>query len=534
MSTDPARRADRIDGRAGGLAVAKRRRREARRERYDAIVVGSGLGGLACAALLARAGKRVLVAERHDRPGGCAHAFRRHDYWFDSAVHLVGGCAPTATNAGGLPYQLLRTVGAADALEFEEIDPIYTAAFPGLELRPRSGIEEFVRSHIEAFPAERKGLHSLVAECLALQTEVRSAEEFAAPLEVMRHPRRFPTLLRYRRAALAQVMDDHLRDPRAKAAFAAFWPYLGLPPGRVSFVYFATMLLSYVAEGSFYCRGSFQRVAEALADAVEQGGGEVLLRAPVARIVLEGGRAAGVRLANGQELRAGVVVSNADLRQTATELLDPESVPPALRERIGQLEPSISAFVSYLATTLDLRALGATHETFVYAGFDHDASYERTRSGAADWWTATVPTLADPRLAPPGVHLVALTTLAPWASPAEWRARKPAFLERSLALAERRMPGLRASLLFAEGGTPSTLLDYTANSDGAIYGWALSPEQVGRGRPANATGIPGLWLAGHWAQPGGGVYGVLSSGVNAARSILGPEHAQLFARFRRG
>jgi prolycopene isomerase len=507
-----------------------RRRREAQRDRYDAIVVGSGLGGLACAALLARAGKRVLVAERHDRPGGCAHAFRRRDYLFDSAVHLVGGCAPTG-NSAGLPYQLLRTVGAVDALEFEPIDPIYTAVFPGVEVRPRSGIDEFVRSHVEAFPAERKGLHSLVAECLALQTEVRSADEFAAPLEVMRHPRRFPTLLRHRRATLAQVMDAHLGDPRAKGAFAAFWPYLGLPPGRVSFLYFATMLLSYVAEGSFYCRGGFQRLAEALADVVERAGGELLLRAPVVRIDLEAGRAAGVSLASGQRVAADVVVSNADLRHTAQALLDLGALPAALRERVGQMRPSISAFVAYLATSLDLRALGLTHETFVYGDFDHDAGYARTLAAAPDWWSATAPTLADPSLAPPGEHLLTLTTLAPWAPPAQWRTHKAAFLERTLALAERRLPGLRESLLFAEGGTPSTLLDYTANSEGAIYGWELSPEQIGRGRPANATGIPGLWLAGHWAQPGGGVYGVLSSGVNAARAILGPEYADLFTRF---
>jgi prolycopene isomerase len=510
-----------------------KRRREAQRDRYDAIVVGSGLGGLACAALLARAGERVLVAERHDRPGGCAHAFRRHDYLFDSAVHLVGGCAPTSTHPGGLPYQLLRTVDAVDALEFEAIDPIYTAAFPGLEVRPRSGIDEFLRSHVEAFPAERKGLHSLVAECLALQTEVRSADEFAAPLEVMRHPRRFPTLLRHRRATLAQVMDAHLGDPRAKAAFAAFWPYLGLPPGSVSFLYFATMLLSYVAEGSFYCRGGFQRVAEALGDVVERSGGELLLRAPVARIELEAGRASGVTLANGQRLAAGVVVSNADLRHTALELLEPAELPAALRERVFQMRPSISAFVAYLATSLDLRALRATHETFVYGDFQHDASYGRTLAGAPDWWSMTAPSLADPSLAPPGEHVLTLTTLAPWAPPEAWRARKQAYLERMLGLAERRLPGLRDSLLFAEGGSPSTVLDYTWNAEGAIYGWALSPEQIGRSRPANATGIPGLWLAGHWAQPGGGVYGVLTSGVNAARSILGPEHAGLFERFGR-
>jgi prolycopene isomerase len=100
-----------------------------------------------------------------------------------------------------------------------------------------------------------------------------------------------------------------------------------------------------------------------------------------------------------------------------------------------------------------------------------------------------------------------------------------------IAAAAKRFPGLRESLLFAEGGTPRTMERYTRNSDGAIYGWALSPEQIGPGRPANETPLPGLWLAGHWAQPGGGVYGVVTSGVNAARGILGVQSdAELWAK----
>ena len=110
----------------------------------------------------------------------------------------------------------------------------------------------------------------MVSECLAIRDEARRAAELASPFDVMRAPGRFPTLLRYRRATLARVMDEHLDDPRAKAVLAAFWPYLGLPPSRVSFLYFATMLLSYAAEGAFYCKGSFQGLARALAGAVER------------------------------------------------------------------------------------------------------------------------------------------------------------------------------------------------------------------------------------------------------------------------
>jgi prolycopene isomerase len=241
----------------------------------------------------------------------------------------------------------------------------------------------------------------------------------------------------------------------------------------------------------------------------------------VRRILVESGRAAGVVLENGQRIAAPVVISNADLRQTIEELVGAEHFTARYRRPLARLAPSISAFVTYLATDLDLAGLGASHETFVYQDFDHEAAFAATLAGRPDWWTATVPTLADPSLAPAGVHLMTLTTLVPYGAAKSWRAEKPARVDAMIAQAAKRFPGLRESVLFAEGGSPRTMERYTRNSDGALYGWALAPEQIGPGRPTNETPLPGLWLAGHWAQPGGGVYGVVTSGVNAARGVLG-------------
>ena len=164
------------------------------------------------------------------------------------------------------------------------------------------------------------------------------------------------------------MLAEHVADPRASAALATLWPYLGLPPSRASFLYFATLLLSYVADGACYCRGTFQALADQLAGAVEAAGGEVLLRAEVRRILVEGGRARGVVLENGQRIAAPAVVSNADLRQTALELVGREHFGSRWLERLGRLEPSVSAFVVYGATSLDLRGAGLAHETFRFPG----------------------------------------------------------------------------------------------------------------------------------------------------------------------
>jgi phytoene desaturase len=502
-------------------------------ESFDAVVVGSGLGGLTAASLLAAHGRSVLVVERHDRVGGYAHSFQRHQYRFDSAVHLIGGCAEDVVGDGGIVRRVVEAVGASQACDFLQIDPFYRAYYPDFRMDIPSGLEAFIEAHAALFPAERDGIRRLTKLCCDIRDETNRASSSAEATGSRSFAAAFPELVRYHRATLSDVLDGHIGDDRLKSILSTCWPYAGLPPSRVSFLYWASMLISYVADGAYYCRGTFQRLAESLADAVVAAGGRIALSSSVEKVVIDDKGVSAVRLDGNREVRTRTVISNADARQTIEQLVGEERLPARYVRAHKRRRPSVSAFVVYAATTMALEERDLAHENFAFARWDHDASFRGVERGSPNWLSVTVPTLVDPDLAPMGEHLLTLTTLVAHNATSNWAMGKSKLVDEMLERAQTLVPeldGLSDQIVFSEGASPFTMERYTSNSDGAIYGWELSPGQVGAGRPGHRTPIDGLFLAGHWAQPGGGVYGVVVSGIEAAAAVLGVDRGELFSR----
>lgn len=494
---------------------------ESRHETYDVIVIGAGIGGLSTAALLAKAGKSVLLVERHDRPGGYAHSFKRRGFHFDSGVHLVSGCGPRGYRNGSSIYQICTTVGIEPREVFIPLKNYARAVYPELEINLRTGESDFIEGLCAHFPKEKDNLLALIRLCKLLAEEAMLAETI---LEQGRKAKISPAtalanLFRYRRTSVHVALDELLSDPQLKSLCASLWPYLGLPPARLSFLYWACMMAGYTYEGGYYCRGSFQNYANALAAAVERHGGEVLLNASARRIVVNQGKVAGILLENGQLIRASSVVSNTDALQTAELLLGRENLPKDHFDRLNELSPSTSIFVSYVATDLPI-APHHSHESFFFESLDHEAAYASNLDGDFNWFSATLPSLTDPSLAPTGQHVMLLTTLCPFDIGQSWRQAKKPFEQRLLKKAERFFPGLRDHLLLVESGTPRTLERYTLNRQGAAYGFAASPEQIGPNRPGVRGVLPGLFHTGHWTRPGGGVAGVSVSALLATDAVL--------------
>jgi phytoene dehydrogenase-like protein len=457
---------------------------EPERESFDVVVIGAGLGGLSAAGFLARAGLRVLVVERSDGPGGCTRAVHHEGYSLEPAVCSIARGVEDELRDG-----LLAHLGAREHCTLLPVSPAYRALLSG------TSVDATCDAYKGAFPGEREAIRGFFQVCNRILEDTHRLP-LQLPLdELDRIAESFPTFVRYRSATLAQALDEHFHDSRLKAAIAVSWPWAGLPPSRLSFMTFAQGL-ALITRGLYAVAGSFQQLVGALVAGFQGNGGQVAFGNEAVRIVVEDGTVRGLLLADGRELAAQAVVSNADGRRTLEGMLGPEHLPQRVRARLGRMRPSLSAFVLFVESGLDLAAAGATLENFL---------------GPDGVW-ASVPTLVDPSRAPPGRQLVVLRTLA--------AAGDADPSEQLLDVAERAFPGFRESSTVLATLTPGDLEARTANAGGAVYGWENTPANTGSRRLPVVGPVRGLYLAGHWSQPGHGVYRALLSGMHAAAALL--------------
>jgi len=487
----------------------------------DTIVIGSGIGGLTVAGLLAKSGRRVLVLERHDRAGGYAHGFKRKKYHFDAGVHLTSGCSNQGYEGGQLIAKTLQALDVYEQVEFIEVSPFAHVSLPELTISLPLSIEQFVKQVSGEFPEQETGLRNFLELSLNLTEQVAKADEVMATMDIESASIELALLFKVRRLTLAEVWDDYISDPQLKSVLAALWPYLGLPPEKVSFVYWVSMFIGYLVDGAYYCKGGFQTLADALVLGLEKSAGEIRFKSQVTKIQVLDNQVQGVYLASGEFIATQTVVSNADIRLTVNELVGAQYFPKRYISRLARMQASLSIFVVYIATNLDIKQAGVQHEAFYYNDCDHLKNYNNSVSGDLSWLSITAPTLIDETLAPNGEHLLMLTTLANFSQVDDWKKEKSAFVAKMIDFAESKIAGLKQHLVFVEAGSPATMKRYTLNHQGAAYGWDVTPEQTGAMRIANKSPVQGLYYAGHWTAPGGGVYGVTYSGVQTAQSILG-------------
>lgn len=514
------------------------------RDEWDTIVIGSGIGGLAVAALLAReAGQRVLVLERHYTAGGFTHAFRRPGYEWDAGVHYVG----RVTDEGS-PVRAAFDNLTEGRLGWSAMPEVYDRISIGERTYDfHSGLGRFRDGLVGDFPGEAKGIDGYIAAvCATAQAANRYFAEKAipGPLAKLIGPMLRAGFLKGASRTTGEVIREFTRNRELAGVLAGQWGDYGLPPGQSSFGAHALVAHHYFG-GVGYPVGGASEIAAGFAPAIEAAGGEILISAEVAEILLDSGagggtpRAIGVKMADGRELRAKTVISDAGADNTFNRLL-PRGL-RAVAELVEQMR-AVPASIGHVCLYVGVKRgpgeaeFDAANRWF-YTDPDHDANYLRYMADPESAWPClfvSFPSAKEPTFAQryPGRSTIEVIAPVPYAGFAKWaetkwKRRGADYEEFKRALAERlradleaRVPATRGRIDYAEVSTPLSTRHFANFAKGEIYGLSATPKRYQLRALGARTPVRNLYLTGSDAASSG-VVGAMFGGVIAASAILG-------------
>jgi len=535
---------------------------------WDVIVIGSGIGGLVTASQLAAKGAKVLVLERYLIPGGSGGSFQREGYTFDVGASMIFGFGTKGhTN---LLTRALADVGEHCATIPDPAQLEYHLP-GGLTVAVNRDYECFIAALTTRFPHEAKGIRAFYDTCwqvfrcldamplLSLEDPAYLAKVFfRAPLACL-------GLARWLPVNVGSVARAHIQDPELlRFIDMECFCWSVMPADRTPMINAGMVFSDRHAGGINYPQGGVGVIAQKLVAGLERHGGAIRYRSRVVKVLLEQGKAVGVRLANGEELRSRRVVSNATRWDTFGDPDSPKTTSPSPGSEAGG-EPSgatsadsqselstvsqgPAAILGSSATLIDGADTPAAERTWrrrykpspsflsLHLGVRgdlipegthvHHLLLERWEDLEAEQGTVFVsmPSLLDPSLAPAGHHIVHTFTpssMEGWKGlcPAAYRAKKQADADRLIARLEAILPGLAGAITHREVGTPRSHRRFLGRLGGS-YGPIPAMRLPGLlPMPFNRTGISGLYCVGDSCFPGQGLNAVAFSGFACAHRI---------------
>lgn len=507
---------------------------------FDAIVIGSGIGGLGAGAALASVGKRALLLERHTQPGGLTQTFERAGFRFSVGVHYLGGFGEQGINrrlfdrlAGGR-IAMAPIDGCYDRLRFPDFSFAFTP--------PQASLRQAL---VAAFPHEARGIDAYfgalheAGQAMGALMATHSAPGFlATPLAWFKRD----AIRRWVGRTTWEVVTELIDDPRLQAVLCAQWGDYGSRPRDSAFAMHA-MVMSHYLDGAWYPVGGPASFAREFGRSIAEAGGEIRTGAEVSAVLVERQRVCGVRLATGDTIEGRCVISDIGIHNTL-RLLPSDEVDYQWAADALAIEPSPGYVGLYLGLEGDIAAHGAdTANQWIFDSWDVNALWTDpfTQSRAPALFVS-FPSLRDPAHEP-GTrkrHTAELIALVDWSAFSQWDASEAdggmkkgapaatrsesyqafkALIEANLrAQFEAHFPELAKMIVASECSTPISVATYTGAQHGAMYGLETTPRRFLSAALRPRTPIGGLFLAGQDAgSPGitGAFFGGLMAAANA-------------------
>jgi all-trans-retinol 13,14-reductase len=513
---------------------------------WDAIVIGSGLGGLTCASLLARFGKRVLILERHTVPGGFTHTFSRKGFEWDVGVHYVG----QVSNPNAIMRKVFDYISGG-ALKWAAMDPLYDrAVIAGDVYDFVAGVENQISELLKSFPDEEIAIRKYYK--LVQSAGTSSAWFFGEKTMPPWLSRTAGFFLRRKFFRLAskttyEVMRTLTNNEKLISVLCAQCGDYGMTPKRSSFGIHSVVVEHYLNGGS-YPQGGAKKIHEAVLGVFRKHGGVLRLKSEVTLVLVEKGRAVGIELSSGQKFFAPIIISNVGARNTFNHLLESNaSVPARYTSDLHRIRGSTAHACLYIGLNASDAELGLPkHNLWIYDQYDFDEAYDRSLKdpeGAPTLTYISFPSAKDPEWAEkhPGKATLQVITSCSYDSVREWEALpwmkrgekylkfKADLTEKLLQKAYEAVPQIRGKLAHVELSTPLSTRHFMNYESGEIYGLEHSPARFKLRWLRPRTPIRGLFLTGQDIITVG-VGGALFSGILTAIAVL---KAAIFVGFYR-
>ncbi len=504
-------------------------------EHYDAIVIGSGIGGLGAAALLAKYGRRrVLVLERHYTAGGYTHVFHRPGYEWDVGVHYLGELAP-----GAVARRVFDAV-TDGSLEWASLGNVYDRIVLGdRSYALRAGIDNLRDDLHASFPREAAAIDryfALVKQAVAASRNYFMAKALPAGVAAVLGPVLRRPFLRFAGRTTRSVLEELTADQQLIGVLTGQWGDFGLPPAQSSFAVHAMVAHHYFA-GAYYPVGGAGRIAASIAPLIAAAGGAIFVNAEVAAIVVERGRATGVRMTDDTVMRAPVIISDAGALNTFDRLL-----PRAIAERHRMLptpqtcRPSVAHVCLYIGLQHTAEELELPKANlWIYPDEQHERTFARMLAdpGAPQAAYISFPSAKDPDFTRrhPGRATIDVIALCPYDSVARWEttrwkkrpdaygAFKEKLAQQLLALVYRHVPQIEGKVDTYELSTPLTTRHFANYAGGELYGLDHIPARFRERLLRPRTPLPGLFLTGQDVATCG-VVGALMGAVLSASAVM--------------
>ena len=493
---------------------------------YDAIVIGGGLGGISAASIMAKNGINTLVCEHTGGPGGCCSSYEVEGYKFDIGASIV--------ELAWIIDELFAALGqkTSDYMDMIPVDPIYgfvTAegnrfTYPVDKDGTRDVIAKFSAEDAESWDRFAKIGEEAIREAFG-KIMTRPFMTFGDAVKLTAANPKMFKLMKYMVKNFESTLCEFFKSDKVRASMSLQSYFIGLPPalcpGYIAFLAYSEH------EGIFYPRGGMGQIPLSIAKAFENFGGEFRFNTTVKKILLENGRAAGVELDDGTQIRSRIVVSNVNMKVAYLDMIGRENLPGWAARAVDSYQLSIPAPMIMLG--LDKRPELDAHHTFCYTTLDEMndiwfEDYYAKKLPGRGFMLISWPSHADPSLAPEGHHCLNLVTFAPYElADGDWDSMRDQYLDAQLTMLEKRfgLTDIRDHITVAKVNTPKDFERMLLHPCGAVY--ALQNDIMASAffRPRlRSKAVPGLYLTGASTHFGGGVPPTIGSGIAAADLIL--------------